>query len=596
MNTFERLRKFASPPRFQDEEKTRIAGILNTGALAVLVGLCALAVFRQSSGQARLVPPILAMAGIALASLLLLRRGVVAAASGILSVALLCFLLFMLVLNDGIHDTAILALPAILVLAVLVLKRRYFLVFAATSLLAVAAVGYLEINGGIQNAYSGRTRYADVLDIVVIVGITGLTIHLLADGLLKSLALARDNEKALRAETDHVMDSEKRYRALFEGAHDAIFIMKGDRLQQCNDKALLMFGCGDRSEIVGHSPWDFSPPRQPDGRDSRERAMQLIGATLGGEPQNFYWKHRRKDGSLFDADVSLNPLHTGAEHFIQALIRDVSARKQAEDELRESEQRFSILSGATFEGIAVSDRGRIIEINEQLAAMLGYKRSEMMDLTVESFVAPESLGLVMQHIRSGSEDPYEHLALRKDGSTLPVEIRAKSLPYRGRSVRVTAIRDVAERKRAQERIQEQARLLDVARDAIIVRDVQDRLLYLNRAAQDLYGWTFEEARSLSPEAMIAGSDLEKFRREKEAFVARGEWNGELRHRTKDGRELIIQTHWTLVRDDQGKPAARLIINRDITEQRALEAQFRRAQRLESLGTLAGGIAHDLNNV
>ena len=96
--------------------------------------------------------------------------------------------------------------------------------------------------------------------------------------------------------------------------------------------------------------------------------------------------------------------------------------------------------------------------------------------------------------------------------------------------------------------------------------------------------------------MIAESDRERFLEHREAFLKSGEWEGELRQKTKNGRELIIQTRWTLVRDGDGTPSAQLIINRDVTEQRRLEVQFRRAQRLESLGTLAGGIAHDLNNV
>ncbi|HTY57848.1 MAG TPA: PAS domain S-box protein [Bacteroidota bacterium] len=477
MNLFSITARLISPPPFQDPEKKRIAGILNTSALAILTGLCTLALYRVFTDRARLLLPLAAMCGVALFSILLVRRGLVSFAGCLLPSALLAFLMYMLVTNDGIHDTGVIAFPGVLVLAGLVMKRRPFLVFTGTALFFIAALGSLEVNGLIRNAYSAATMYTDILDVVVTVGITALTIRLLSDNLLRSLARASHSEKAIRTHADQLRESEQRYRALFEGANDAILIMNGEVFIQCNEMTLATFGCDERAEIVGHTPWEFSPPLQPDGRASREKAIEILEDVSKGTPRRFAWTHRRKDGSLFDADVSLSSVTSGTEVFLQALVRDVS-----------------------------------------------------------------------------------------------------------------------ERNRAEERIEEQARLLDVARDAIIVRDMNDTLVYFNRAAQELYGWTLEEARSIPADQLVTDGCRDKFHRGKKAFLEKGEWNGELRQKTKEGKELFIQTHWTLVRDKRGKPSARLIINRDITEKRLLEAQFRRAQRLESLGTLAGGIAHDLNNV
>jgi PAS domain S-box-containing protein/putative nucleotidyltransferase with HDIG domain len=132
-----------------------------------------------------------------------------------------------------------------------------------------------------------------------------------------------------------------------------------------------------------------------------------------------------------------------------AAVRDITERKRAEEALIESEERFSTLAAASFEGIVISDKGRVIDCNEQLATMLGYEQSEMIGLEVNKFVAPESLAIVLKHIQSGSEEPYEHLSLRKDGTKFPVEIRAKSIPFKGRQVRVTAIWDITDRKQAE---------------------------------------------------------------------------------------------------------------------------------------------------
>jgi PAS domain S-box-containing protein len=135
-------------------------------------------------------------------------------------------------------------------------------------------------------------------------------------------------------------------------------------------------------------------------------------------------------------------------------------RKRIEEALRESEERYRRLTEAAFEGIALSEHGRILEANQQLACMLGYELEELVGLPVSSFVAPESLDTVLRHVRSGSEEPYEHLALRKDGSTFPVEIHAGYLPRAGQMVRVTAIRDMTERKRAEDRIRQQNTVLE----------------------------------------------------------------------------------------------------------------------------------------
>jgi PAS domain S-box-containing protein len=117
--------------------------------------------------------------------------------------------------------------------------------------------------------------------------------------------------------------------------------------------------------------------------------------------------------------------------------------------LRESEERFSRLVGASFEGISITEGGVILDANEQLARMLGYELAELIGKLVLDTVAPEARHVVQQHMSAGAEGPYESLALRKDGSTFYTEIRARPLPYRGRLARVAAIHDISERKEAE---------------------------------------------------------------------------------------------------------------------------------------------------
>jgi two-component system, cell cycle sensor histidine kinase and response regulator CckA len=160
---------------------------------------------------------------------------------------------------------------------------------------------------------------------------------------------------------------------------------------------------------------------------------------------------------------------------------------------------------------------------------------------------------------------------------------------------VVAHVNMTARKQAEESLREQAALLDAANDAIYVHDLDQKVLYWNRAAEQLSGWTTAEAVGHNV------ADLLKYERAvanaaHTTLLEQGSWSGELQQTTKAGKPLIVFSGWTLLRDEQGQPKKVLTINADLTKNKELEANFLRAQRLESVGALASGIAHDLNNI
>lgn len=150
-------------------------------------------------------------------------------------------------------------------------------------------------------------------------------------------------------------------------------------------------------------------------------------------------------------------------------------------------------------------------------------------------------------------------------------------------------------KRAEARIREQAALLDKAQDAILVQNLDGVITYWNKGAEQIYGWASNEAVGRDA-AILLSIDPVRHRYARSHALTQGEWRGEWTHRTKDGAEVVVQSRWSLVQDGDGAPKAFLVINTDLTENRQLETKFLRAQRLESMGMLVGGIAHDLNNV
>jgi PAS domain S-box-containing protein len=155
--------------------------------------------------------------------------------------------------------------------------------------------------------------------------------------------------------------------------------------------------------------------------------------------------------------------------------------------------------------------------------------------------------------------------------------------------------EIDERKRAEQQVREQARLLDLTHDAILVQDLEGRIQYWNKGAEGVYGWTAPEAKGKKTSQLL-GLELMAYDQASQIVRKKGRWQGEASVRARNGQDVLVESDWTLVCDAQGIPVSVMVISADITEKRKLEIQTLRSQRLESIGTLASGIAHDLNNV
>ncbi|MCX6902030.1 MAG: PAS domain S-box protein [Verrucomicrobia bacterium] len=283
---------------------------------------------------------------------------------------------------------------------------------------------------------------------------------------------------------------------------------------------------------------------------------------------------------------------------------DITDRKRLEHDLATTAARFQTIVETEPECVKiVSSAGLLLDMNPAGLKMLDAESlAHAQSRPLLDFIAPEHQAAfqgLFQRVMQGQSAMLEFVMVGFKGRRLWLESHAVPLPdpVTGGINLLSVTRDITERKRGEVKIREQAALLDQTNDAILVRTLDGLITFWNKGAEHLLGWTSQEMLGRNvKETQFAVVAPEKRAEIERQLLVQGYWAGEIDYLTKTGHTLIGMARTTLLRDAAGAPQSFLSLITDLTEQKKLEAQFLRAQRLEAVGTLAGGVAHDLNNI
>ncbi len=410
--------------------------------------------------------------------------------------------------------------------------------------------------------------------------------------------------------------------------NDAIFLLKDRRFIQCNKEAEEMFG-GKSEELIGKTPFELSPETQPDGSNSEEKALEKIIAARSGNSQFFEWQHRRLDGTLFDAEVILNPIEVQGESVVLCIVHDITERKKEDEQRQETEQMFRAIVENSHAGIfTIDETFHITYANDMVSQMLMLPNEQIIGHDFRDFLDKESAKLVAQNYmrrQMGEDFPsrYEFNIVRSDKQKRRVEISVTIFRTASGSLRtVGQVLDVTERRRAEEglrkareelemRVEQRTselrksetkyrHLVQSANTIILEMDTKGKITFLNNFGERFFGWKESELLGKSVVGTIV-PPLDSSNRDLQAMIdniiasPQDYYHNENENICRNGRRVwIVWTNQPLL-DDDGKLKEILCVGIDRTEHRMAEEREKQRAREQATAEERNRLARDLHD-
>jgi len=424
---------------------------------------------------------------------------------------------------------------------------------------------------------------------------------ILTTAILLYLLLRVESRARFRAER-HMRLAQLKYETVFKNSPDFICIVTREGVLM--DANAAFRDLVDRPNgVKGLRYLDLAVPVDAADVLRYEKALELGG----GRTSNFRTQIRLPNGEVRDFLLSGFVIKLRETELVFTNGHDVTELRRAEDLLRTSEteirkQKVWLEKAervGRVGGWSIELGSRQTWASEQARALCGLEGPD--DFSMDRFLSLVQPG-EEERIRKAFNALVEHgdaydleFSIQRADNGKRVDLHSIAEYDHDSGVVLGIIQDISERKEHERRRQELATLLDIANDAVYVRSLDHAILYWNKGSELLYGWAAEEAMGQLTTELFS-RDLAATREIQKLLLEQGSWSGERTHVKRNGEQAIVFARLTLVTDSTGAPQAVMAINTDITEKKRLEAQLLRTQRLESLGALSSGIAHDLNNV